>query len=230
MKPLPRELIIAIDGPSGSGKSTTARLLARRLGYLYIDTGAMYRAVTVGVLRAGLDPADQAAVAELARRSRVELRPGSDPVRVQLDGEDVSDEIRTLEVTRHVSAVSEVPGVREVLVEAQRDRGRRGGVVLEGRDIGSVVFPDADLKVFMEADLATRALRRYEELRNRGVETTLQAVEADLHRRDQHDSQRGHSPLVRAPDAVGIDTTHLTIEEQVQAIEVLARERRGLHH
>ena len=220
-----RDLIIAIDGPSGSGKSTTARLLAQRLGYLYIDTGAMYRAVTLAVLRAGIDPTDQAGVEERARRSRVELEGASGGVLVRLDGEDVSDEIRSLEVTRHVSAVSEVPAVREVLVEAQRELGRRGGVVLEGRDIGTVVFPDADLKVFMEADLATRARRRYEELMARGSDSTLQAVAADLDRRDRHDSGRGHSPLTRAHDAVGIDTTHLTIDEQVRAIEGLARER-----
>lgn len=220
-----RGLIIAIDGPSGSGKSTTARLLAGRLGYLYIDTGAMYRAVTLKVLREGVDPGDAGAVAGVADRCRIVLEQAGEGLRVLLDGEDVSSEIRTPEVTRHVSAVSEVPHVREVLVDAQRALGIEGGVVLEGRDIGTVVFPDADLKVFMKADLHTRAVRRRAELLEREGEVDLIAVEADLARRDAHDSGREHSPLLRAEDAVVVDTTGLTIEGQVDVIEALARER-----
>ena len=221
----PRGLVIAIDGPSGSGKSTTARLLAEKLGYLYLDTGAMYRAVTLKVLRAGTDPADPAAVAQVAAGADIRLEPRSEGVRVLLDGEDVSDDIRTSEVTRHISVVSEVPGVREVLVAAQRAMGREGGVVLEGRDIGTVVFPDAELKVWMEADLAVRARRRRLEMVERGGEASEDEVASDLARRDAHDSGREHSPLSRAADAVQVDTSGLSIDEQVSVIEALARER-----
>jgi cytidylate kinase len=218
-------LIIAIDGPSGSGKSTTARLLARRLGYLYIDTGAMYRAVTLKVLRQGVNPDDGKAVAGIAEGCDVRLEAAGDELRVLLDGEDVSDEIRTPEVTRHVSAVSEVPHVREVLVEAQRVMGEEGGVVLEGRDIGTVVFPGAELKVFMEAELRIRAERRSAELAGRGIEVSVEDVASDMLRRDEHDAGRLHSPLIRAEDAVVVDTSNLTIEGQVDVLEALARER-----
>jgi cytidylate kinase len=218
-------LIIAIDGPSGSGKSTTARLLAARLNYLYIDTGAMYRAVTLKVRRCGADPEDPEEVSRVADTCRIVLEQDLGGIRVLLDGEDVSSEIRTPEVTRHVSAVSEVPHVREVLVDAQRVMGREGGVVLEGRDIGTVVFPDADLKVYMKADLETRAARRHAELHERGTETGIGVVQADLERRDEHDSSRDHSPLRQADDAIVVDTTDLTIDGQVEVIEALARER-----
>lgn len=220
-----RGLIIAIDGPSGSGKSTTARLLARRLDYLYIDTGAMYRAVTLKVLRQALNPEDGDAVAEIAEGCDIRLEAAGDGLRVLLDGEDVSDEIRTPEVTRHVSVVSEVPHVREVLVEAQRVMGEEGGVVLEGRDIGTVVFPRADLKIFMEAELRIRAKRRGAELAERGIEVSAEDVAGDMLRRDEHDSGRPHSPLRRAEDAVVVDTSNLTIAGQVDVIEALARER-----
>jgi cytidylate kinase len=218
-------LVIAIDGPSGSGKSTTARLLAKRLGYLYVDTGAMYRAVTLKVLRAGIDPGDSEGVARIAREAEVRLEPRPEGIRVLLDGEDVSDDIRTSEVTRHVSAVSEVPAAREVLVAAQRVLGAEGGVVLEGRDIGTVVFPDAEVKVWMVADLGTRAARRRLELAERGASPEEEVVAEDLARRDAHDSGRRHSPLKRAADAVTVDTTDLTIEEQVEAIVALVRGR-----
>ncbi len=220
-------LIIAIDGPSGSGKSTTARLLAERLGHLYIDTGAMYRAVTLKVLRQDVDPEDAGAVSEVADTCTIRLQQEEDGVRVLLDGEDVSDEIRMIEVTRHVSAVSAVPHVREVLVDAQRAMGAEGGMVLEGRDIGTVVFPDADLKVFLVADLHTRAVRRHRDLVRNGSDITVEAVEEDLARRDAYDSGREHSPLKQAEDAVMVDTTDLTIEGQVDVIESLVRERRA---
>lgn len=225
MSPRQGGLIIAIDGPSGSGKSTTARLLAERLAYLYIDTGAMYRAVTLKVLRAGVDPEDPEEVARVADTCTVRLEQEDGGVRVLLDGEDVSDEIRMIEVTRHVSAISAVPHVREVLVEAQRAMGSEGGVVLEGRDIGTVVFPDADLKVFLVADLHTRAERRRGDLARQGSDISVEEVEEDLARRDAYDSSREHSPLRRADDAVTVDTTDLTIEGQVDVIEALARER-----
>ncbi len=255
-------LVIAIDGPSGSGKSTTARLLAERLGYLYVDTGAMYRAVTLKALRAGIDATDGEGLARIARRTEVRLEPRPEGVRVLLDGEDVSDDIRTSQVTRYVSAVSEVPVVREVLVAAQRVLGAEGGVVLEGRDIGTVVFPDADIKIWMEADLGIRAARRRLELAGRGASPEVGEVTEDLARRGApvqrrgrrpargrlsgagggaprvgggvpadraggpaHDSGRRHSPLKRASDAVTVDTTDLTIAEQVEVIVALVEER-----
>lgn len=218
-------LIIAIDGPAGSGKSTTARLLAGRMGYLYIDTGAMYRAAALKVLREKVDPGDAERVAEAVETCTIRLVREKNSVRVLLDGEDVSDEIRTPEVSLHASAVSEVPQVREILVAQQRAMGEQGGVVLEGRDIGTVVFPDADLKIYLDADLRTRAERRYLELRQRGGETTLEVVSASTQRRDVRDSSRQHSPLKMAEDAVVVDTTNLTIEEQVDTIVALVRER-----
>lgn len=221
----PKGLIIAIDGPAGSGKSTTAKLLARRLGYLYLDTGAMYRALTLKVIRAGIDAADQSAVVRLAEKTAIHFNSINGDMRVFLDGEDVSDEIRKLEVTALASSVSEVPRVREVLVGIQREIGRAGGVVLEGRDIGTVVFPDADLKVYLQADLHIRAIRRQRELTSGGFEVTLEDVKEELVRRDMHDSSRAHSPLQRASDAVITDTTNLMIEEQVDVIEKLVREK-----
>ena len=220
-----RGLIIAIDGPASSGKSTTARLLAERLGYLYIDTGAMYRAATLKVLREGIDPHDPEAVSRVIESCEISLESLEGGLRVLLDGEDVSDEIRTPEVTLYASAVSEVPHVREILVDAQRAVGARGGVVLEGRDIGTVVFPHADLKIYLEADLRTRADRRRKELQARGTEATVDEVAEDVRRRDAHDSSRERSPLRQAVDAHFIDTSNLTIEEQVDEVEVLARER-----
>jgi len=218
-------LIIAIDGPAGSGKSTTARLLAARLGYLYIDTGAMYRAATLHILRSGIDPQDRSEVAAAIEGAAIVLEPSVEGVRVFLDGEDVSDEIRSSEVTRTASAVSEVPRVREVLVAAQQRMGAEGGVVLEGRDIGTVVFPEADLKIYLIADVHERAVRRQAELISRGVMVELAEVESDLERRDAHDSGREHSPLRRADDAIEVDTTALTIQEQVARIEELALTR-----
>jgi len=210
-----RPLTIAIDGPAASGKSTTARLVAARLGYLHIDSGAMYRAMTLAVLRAGIDPADAAAVARVAASSHVSLHVAHGASRVALGTEDVTDAIRQPAVTAAVSAVSRVPAVRGAMVREQRALGSGGGVVMDGRDIGTVVFPDADLKIFMVAGIAERARRRQLELRAAGADTPLAALEREIERRDRMDEEREVSPLRRAPDAVDVDTSVLSIEEQV---------------
>lgn len=203
--------VIAIDGPAGSGKSTVARRLAERLELEYLDTGAMYRAVTFAVLRRGLDPADADVVAELARN--IELKVTLDGVVV--DGVDATIEIRGPEVTRAVSAVAANPDVRAELVSRQREWARRhGGGVLEGRDIGSVVFPDAELKVYLDARPEVRAARRSKEVSDLDYET----VAADIARRDALDQGRDTSPLTRAGDAVEVDTSDLTIDEIVELL------------
>ena len=222
---MPRKLVIAIDGPAASGKSTTARLVAERLGYMHLDTGAMYRAVTLKVLRAGISPDDQRAVSELAQTTSVEFRRSDGTVRVLLDGEDVTGEIRRPEVTGAVRAVSSYAGVRTAMVREQRRLGRDGGIVLEGRDIGTVVFPDADLKFFMIAGLDARARRRMLEMRGQGVEAQFEDLVRDIQRRDSYDSTRQESPLRKAVDAVVIDTSEMTIEEQVEVVVEAARAR-----
>jgi len=219
-----RSLVIAIDGPAASGKSTTAQRVARRLGYLYIDTGAMYRAVTLAVLRRNCDPGDRERVEAIADTVSVELEQSSEgSLTVRLDGEDVSRAIRTPEVTACVSQVSQWPGVRARMVQIQKRIGANGGVVLDGRDIGTVVFPDADVKVFMVADLDARARRRHAELERQGAVATVEGLADQIAARDRTDSSRKHSPLVRAQDAVEIDTSGMTIDEQVERVIALAR-------
>jgi cytidylate kinase len=213
-----RRLIIAIDGPAGSGKSTTARLLAKRLGYTYLDTGAFYRALTLKVLESGVSPEDGAHVLRLAEAIRIELQPQEDKNRVFLDGRDVTQAIREPRVTNAISPVSENPQVRAIMVEKQRAIGRNGGIVMEGRDIGTVVFPEADLKVFMEASLDERARRRQEEMAAMGIVREVEKLREEIARRDQKDSSRKIAPLSRAADAILLDTTRMTIEQQVEFI------------
>lgn len=208
-----RELIIAIDGPSGAGKSTLSKLLARRLGYVNIDTGAMYRSVALAARRRGIDPADAAALAALCQGLRIEFLRHDGRERVLLDGEDVSAAIRTPEVSLLTSKVSACPAVREAMVRLQREMGARGGVVLEGRDIGSVVFPGAEVKFFLVATARERGRRRYEELRAKGLDVDLEQTIAEVEARDAADSTREHAPLLQASDAVPIDTTVLGIDE-----------------
>lgn len=222
-------MIIAIDGPAGSGKSTTAKAVARALGFLYLDTGAMYRAVALAVLRLG-KPFEEEAIREVLAASTFDVSHEGDAMHIWLDGEDVSEEIRTPEVGQHASAVATQGFVRDALVKMQRRIGEAyaagdGGVVLDGRDIGTVVFPHADLKVFMVADAKVRAQRRHEELAGRGVATTFEAVLAEIEQRDKQDRERAIAPLRRAEDAVDLDTTARTIDEQVQFVVEKARER-----
>lgn len=222
-------LIIAIDGPAASGKSTTARLVADRLAYTYIDSGAMYRAVALRALRLGVSDEDRDALTRVAVEASLELT-GAGSSRVLLDGEDVTAEIRTEQVTESASVISTVPGVRRALVRRQREIGHSNDCVMEGRDIGSVVFPDADLKIFLVADLDARARRRLFELRERGLVEAdesedgelLGSLAGDLSLRDERDSTRKDSPLVKASDAVELDTTDMSIEEQVEEVVRLA--------
>jgi len=216
-------MIITIDGPAGSGKSTAARKLAALLGIPYLDTGAMYRVVTLAALEGGIDLNDEAALTRLAGQADFELDCGPTHVRVRLGGRDVSEAIRSMRVNRYTRYVAGSPGVRRILVARQRELGRRlGSLVTEGRDQGSVAFPDADFKFFLDASLDKRAERRLLELRADGEDVTLEQVRANLEERDRTDSQRAVAPLTVPPDAVVIDTTELSISQVLaRLVEVL---------
>lgn len=211
---------IAIDGPAGAGKSTVARAVARRLCLSYLDTGAMYRALTLAALRQGTDLYDAAALDGLARRVRLDIKnDGPDGQNlVYLDGEDVTEEIRLPEVSRNVSLVARCPQVRQLMADMQREIGRRGGVVMDGRDIGTNVMPDAEYKFFLTASLEERARRRLLELAAKGERLDLPQMMEEIAARDKIDSERECAPLKPAPDAIHIDTTHLSIEDVVSAI------------
>ena len=218
----PKGLVIAIDGPSGAGKSTAGRAVAQQLGYVFLDTGAMYRALALAALRARVPLDEEAAVAGLAARLRLELRPGG---AVWVDGEDVTSVLRTQEVGAAASRISVHPSVRRLLVARQREMGQEGGVVMDGRDIGTAVFPDADVKFYVDAHPRQRATRRHEELAQRGHSADLDTIEREIRARDHADSTRAESPLTRAPDAIHLDTTELGLDEVVKrmlsAVEAL---------
>jgi cytidylate kinase len=203
-----KKLVIAIDGPSGAGKGTLARTIAARLGYRHVDTGAMYRAVAWKAAHDGVPLDDDAAVAAVARRAVYEQGDG----KITIDGHDVTREIRTPDADKAAASVARLPQVREVLVEQQRDLGRERGVVMEGRDIGTVVFPDADLKFYIDADPAERARRRAGDSAHTGGQASLAFVQSELVARDTSDSTRAVAPLSMAPDAIYIDTTTMPIE------------------
>ncbi len=220
-----KRIVIAIDGPAASGKSTTARLVAARLGYLHVDTGAMYRAMTLKALQRGVDIQRADEVEALAARTRIELkREASDHLRVLLDGVDVTEDIRKPAVTRAVSRVSSYSKVRKAMVHQQRSLGKHGGIVLEGRDIGTVVFPNAELKIFMIADVRERAGRRFKELEANGMQSSLEHVVQEIIERDEKDSGRELSPLKKSNDAIVLDTSAMTINEQVDFITAKANE------
>jgi cytidylate kinase len=218
-----RKLTIAIDGPVGSGKSTLARRVAGLLGYVYIDTGAMYRALALKALRRNISFDAASQLENLAGETHIDLRPHDGTQQVFLDGEDVTTEIRSPEVSQAASKIAVVPGVRHVLVAEQRRCGEQGGVVMEGRDIGSVVFPNAELKIFLTASPEARAERRWREHQQKGDAIDLARTLDEIHERDKRDSQRASSPLVRASDAVVVDSTAMEPEEVARLVVMLAQ-------
>lgn len=222
---MPEPLIITIDGPAGAGKSTVARALAERLGLAYIDSGASYRAAALKVVENGVSPANPAAVIDLVNRCEIAFVARDGDWHVTLDKRDVTGLIRTPEVTRAAAWVSRVPEVRAKLVALQREAARGAGVVMEGRDIGTVVFPDAPLKIFLEAQPAERARRRLDQEQAGGRRASLSATADEIRQRDQLDAERKVSPLAPAADAVRIDSTELSAEQVVERILNLARER-----
>lgn len=222
-----KQLIIAIDGPSGSGKSTLSKALARELGYLNIDTGAMFRCVALLAKRMQVDQDNAEQIAALCNGINIGFKRSPEGDRVLLNDEDVSEAIRTPEVSLLTSRVAANPQVRRTLLELQREMGHKGGVVLEGRDIGTVVFPDAEVKFFLSASAQERGRRRYEELRSQGVDVDLEQTIAEVEARDAADSSRTHAPLIRADDAIDIDSTRLTIEQVLRQMLRIIKERAG---
>lgn len=220
-----KSIIIAIDGPAASGKSTTARLLAKRLGYLYLDTGAMYRAFTWKVLNNKIDINNKESLSKLAKRTKIYLEP-EDRIgtKVYLDGEEITSFVRSPQVNKYVSLVSMVGGVREEMVRQQREIGKRGGVVAEGRDIGTVVFPKAEVKIFLTCSLEERARRRWREEMERNSCSTKKEVKVELSLRDKLDEERELSPLKKADDAIILDNTFLSINETVGKVLKIARD------
>lgn len=224
------KMIIAIDGPAGSGKSTIARLAARALGFGYVDTGAMYRTVTLAALRRGINPENGGKLSRLADKVTIEFRPGKNGLlHIMLDGQDVTAEVRMPDVNANVSVASSHPGVREALVRHQRNlaAGSKTGVVVEGRDVGTVVFPSAGLKIYLDASVEERAKRRQKDMDAAGVAVSVEELVKLLKNRDRLDSTREESPLAKADDAIIIDTTKMTVDEAVGLVTSLVREREG---
>jgi len=211
-------MIVAIDGPAGAGKSTVAKILAKKLGFLYIDTGAMYRALTLKILDEKIDIKATPRIIDIASQTNIDLINNPDgSLKVLLDGRDVTCQIREPLVTKFVSDIAKIKGVREVMLKLQR-RFAKQNCVLDGRDIGTVVFPDADKKFYIDADFKERVRRRHKELKDLGQNVTLSDIESDLHNRDTIDSTREFAPLKKADDAVYIDTTKMSIDEVVERV------------
>lgn len=216
---------IAIDGPAGAGKSTIAKALAQRLQYIYIDTGAMYRAIGLFTLRSGVDGRDAPGVIDLLPKIQLELCFLDGTQHILLNGEDVSREIRTPQASAYSSMVSAIPQVRSFLLEFQRSFARRSHVLMDGRDIGTVVLPDADCKIFLTASSEARARRRFDELRERGETASYEEILAAIRQRDEQDSSRAAAPLKAAEDAVVVDTTGCTLEESIEKVYAVVKEK-----
>ncbi len=218
---------IAIDGPSGAGKSTLSRALAARLGYVYVDTGAIYRCVGLYVYEKGVDPADKEAVAALLPEIRVEMKYVDGLQRMFLQGRDVTKEIRLPEISQYASTVSAIPAVRSHLLEMQRSIAREENCIMDGRDIGTVVLPKADVKIFLHATAEERARRRFKELKEKGVETDFDTVLREMRERDLRDSSRDTAPLRAAEDAISVDTTEMDFDSSLQFLLGIIREKLG---
>ena len=209
-------LTIAMDGPAGSGKSTIAQRLAEELDYLYLNSGSMYRAMTLLSIREGGDPTDVPTLTQLAKNCRIDF--SSNGKTTLLNGEDVSDTLRTPEIDRAIADIAKIPEVRREMVRQQRRIGKNGGIIVEGRDVTTVVFPDADLKFYISASVEERAKRRFTEQKAQSIETTLEQVEQEIRERDQMDESREHSPLRTAADAIVLDTTSMTVNQAVEFV------------
>lgn len=216
---------IAIDGPAGAGKSTVAKIVAQRLNYIYIDTGAMYRAIAWAALERRVNPADQAAIANLTRSLRIELRYDNGQLQIAVDGCDVTEAIREPRVSRLVSEIAQIAAVRAAMLDLQRDMAKNGGVVMDGRDIGTHVLPDAAIKIFLTASIEERARRRWLELQEKGFDTKLEHLQQEIAQRDKMDSERALAPLRQATDAELIDTSGMTIAQVADAIIKIYEER-----
>lgn len=220
-----KKLTVAIDGPAGAGKSSAARLAAGNVHYLYIDTGAMYRAITWAILQHHVDIQDEAAVSAFIQPLSVRLEPLADTCRVYVNDAEITEEIRTQTISSHVSSVAALAVVRQKLVQLQRDMAKQGGVILDGRDIGTVVLPDADIKIFLTASVHSRAKRRYLEMQAKGSTETLEEIENSIAHRDYLDSHRAVSPLKQADDAMLLDNSELNLEETADVITKLIRQK-----
>jgi cytidylate kinase len=223
-----KKLVVAIDGPAGAGKSTVARMLAKRLNYIYIDTGAMYRAITFAAISNGVNPADRKAIANLAKRVHIELKNTEEEAIVLADGKNVTREIRTPEVSHLVPKIAQNPEVRHAMLILQRSMASQGGVVMDGRDIGTNVLPNAEVKIFLTASIEERAQRRYLELKTKGFAVDFEALKKEIAQRDKQDSERPIAPLVQADDAKLVDTTSLSIMDVVTKIFAICEERAGI--
>ncbi|MCM8807835.1 MAG: (d)CMP kinase [Candidatus Omnitrophica bacterium] len=224
-----KNFVVAIDGPAGAGKSTVAKIVAKKLKFLYIDTGAMYRALTLKAMKLGIPWNEKEKLIEMAKNTKIELLD-NDKYRVLLDGEDVSEEIRKEEVSKNSDYVASILEIRQILWGKQRDFREKYNIVMEGRDIGSKVFPDAQLKIFLDASVEERAKRRYLQLKGMGIEINLEEIKKEIIKRDERDKNREIAPLIKSDDYYYIDTTNLTIEEVVEKIIKLyekKKEERG---
>ncbi len=217
--------IITIDGPAGSGKSSTAKRVAEKLEFLFLDSGALYRAITLAVLEQNTDIKDPGQVKELAQRCKIDLKQVNQELLVYLDDRDVTEQIRDPEVTRAIAPIAAMPEVREELVNRMREMAKEQSLVAEGRDMGSVVFKHANLKIYMQATIEQRAHRRQQELRQKGIQVSLQDLEDEIARRDHSDANRAHGPLVKPQDALVLDTSSLTLDEQVDWVVEKAHKR-----